>query len=560
MAIKLFDAIGFLRTDAKAMKKGLDKARSSAKTVLGKIGGIFKKFVKVGIKAFAALGAAIVGTIVAGLVQFAKLEKGLGEIMTLFGRIGDEAPALRKELEGIVRTLMVQFGQNLPDTIKGTYDAVSAGIKRADLGKFMQDAARLAIAGVTDIGKSVDVLTSLINSYSFAASDATMVSDLLFTTVKLGKTTLDELSQSMGQIAPIAAGANVSLRGMLGAMAVLTSQGLSTAEAATALKAAINSLLKPTGEAEELAEELGIDWSAQALAAKGLAGMMDILTKATGGDAAQMAKLLGSVRGLNAALILTSEEGSAKFRDSLSEMDTSTGATEAAFTTMEDTISFQWKKLMGALKTGLQGLGGVFGKTFKDLLARVNKWVKDNATSFEEFEKNAKRTADNLGQLFLEALEKLFPKLTKKLRETNLEMKNLGFWSEDARKTIERWKATSAPFIADLKSILSLLGFIARAAMAAASAINSIGFLAGSLFYGLQTDPWNISQLPDPYDPALRISGPRGDSINTTIQKVEIVIPGTDREPEDIGNAVGAALLDLGRAGAFSRGGVAVTP
>jgi TP901 family phage tail tape measure protein len=559
VAIKLFDAVGYLRTDASAMKRGLEKARRGAFTIAGNIGKIFAKLAKTAVKAFAAIGAAMLGAVVTGLVQFAKLEKGLAEIMTLFGDIGADAPALRDELEGIVQTLMTQFGQTLPESIKATYDAVSAGIKKADIGKFMKDAAKLAIAGVTDIGRSVDVLTSLINSYGLSARDAEHVSDLLFTTVKLGKTTMEELSQSMGQIAPIAAGAKVPLSEMLSAMAVLTSRGLSTAEATTALKAAIQSMLKPTGEASELAEKLGIDFSAQALATKGLSGMMELLQKATKGDAEQMATLLGSVRGLNAAMILTSETGSTAFSNAMGEMTRAGGATQEAFDKMADTISFQWDRIVGATKVAFAAIGSIFGDTFKEFLKVTNKWVDDNSALFERFRVAAKEKMDTIGIALLARYREVLPQITAWIRQTTTGMEDWKLSVGDVQRAIDNFNAGN--FMIAINTILGAVSDLAAALQRIIGWVEALGYAAGWVYsFPTRFGTVERGERPLPDDPSERRGGGSQVTNHNRFDAVEIRIDGSDLEAESIAKAVGEALLDLGRAGALTRGGIAVTP
>ena len=82
-----------------------------------------------------------------------------------------------------------------------------------------------------------------------SAEEAGTVSDQLFTTVRLGKTTFGELGASIAQVAPIAAAYGISIDQVLGAVASLTKQGTPTAQAMTQIRAAIQGTAGELGDA-----------------------------------------------------------------------------------------------------------------------------------------------------------------------------------------------------------------------------------------------------------------------------------------------------------------------
>ena len=366
MAIRLFDAIGFISIDDKKSRRKMAQIRKDSFSLAKGISSTMLKIGKVVTVGLAGGLAATGAFVTASLVKFAQLETGVSEILTLFGDVGPEADKMRRNVTGVLDDLVTQFGQKTPAAIKGTYDAISAGIKEADIGEFMKDAARLAVAGVTDISQSVDLLTSVMNAYGLSADKAEEVSDKLFTTVRLGKTTITDLASALGQVAPVASAAGVSLDEVTGALAVLTGQGLSTSEAVTGLKAAIQALLKPAAEAQQLANELGLDFGAGALEGKGFADVLRDVERATGGDIEKIAKLFGSVRALNAVLALTSDSGAVKFVEALSALQNSTGATDQAFQTMENTLGFKLNRILGGITSLFQTLGSAISGTTEE--------------------------------------------------------------------------------------------------------------------------------------------------------------------------------------------------
>ena len=187
-------------------------------------------------------------------------------------------------------------------------------------------------------------------------ADAEGLANKFLVTQNLGKTTFGELAGSIGNVAPTANAAGVAVEELLSSVAALTANGIGTSEAMTGVKAALSNIIKPSGEAQKLAEQLGLDFSVAALRTKGWAGFLADLQEKTGGSTDQLSKLFGSVEALNTVLTLTSEQGTELLSKSLSEMETNTTALDDAYNAMSDTLEVTVQKI----GTNLQNLGVQF--------------------------------------------------------------------------------------------------------------------------------------------------------------------------------------------------------
>ena len=185
------------------------------------------------------------------------------------------------------------------------YSAISAGVDYTKSLDFVRDAEQLSIAGRADLRDSTVLLASVLNAYGLEAKDAAWASDLLFTAVKQGQTTIPELGGSLGRVLPSAAALGVELGVLTAALATLTVQGQETPVATTNLNAALNSLLAPSESAKKAAQELGIEIGAAAVQSKGFDGVLNDIYEATGGNIEAMAGLVGGTNALNAVLGLT---------------------------------------------------------------------------------------------------------------------------------------------------------------------------------------------------------------------------------------------------------------
>ena len=107
------------------------------------------------------------------------------------------------------RNLAKAMGVDLLDATNALYQAISAGVPKENVLEFMKVASKAAIGGVTSLETAVDGITSVIKTYGSENITAKEASDAMFTAVKLGKTTFDELSGSLFNVLPIAKQANV---------------------------------------------------------------------------------------------------------------------------------------------------------------------------------------------------------------------------------------------------------------------------------------------------------------------------------------------------------------
>lgn len=301
----------------------------------------------------AAAGAAI--SLLLGIATSKATEFGAGiaEVSTLV----DEAQFHVKDLNNETLSMAATYGGELKTQIKGIYQGISAGAADAKSSTNLLNAAnKLAIGGVTDVSTAVDGLTNVLNSYSLSYDHATEVSDAFFVALKSGKTTAAELSSTVGQLAPTAGAVGVGFQEMLGAISAVTTKGLNTAAAVTGLKAALANVIKPTSEAAAEAQRLGIHFDAATLRAKGLPAFLDQITSSAKFNKDSMAKLFGSIEGLNAIMALTSGN-SETFKTILASMATSAGQTDAAFQKMSETAAFQDRRLAALKETALVLIG-----------------------------------------------------------------------------------------------------------------------------------------------------------------------------------------------------------
>lgn len=295
--------------------------------------------------------------IVAASGVMGKLAMDFESSMAKVSTIADESQVSIGDLGTAIRTMSDQTGKSTGELSEALYQTISAGVETGNAINVLGVATKVAIGGFTDTTTAIDGMTSMLNAYGLSAEKAIDISDQMFITQKFGKTSIDQLAQSLGQVAPLAYQAGLSTEELFGSVAALTRQGIQTSQAMTGIKAALSNIVKPSQQASELAEELGIKFSASALQSKGWTRFLEEVQRKTRGNTDEMATLFGSVEGLNSVLALTSQQGSKQFNQAMKEMQDSTGATEEAFTKMTDTTSHNWQQTMQRVKNAAEKAG-----------------------------------------------------------------------------------------------------------------------------------------------------------------------------------------------------------
>ena len=348
-----------------------------------RVGRLGKRFAK-----FGALAGAVVGGI--GVKIAADMDRGLREIGTLMNGLTEgEMAKMRKELELVAS----QTGSTMDKLTKARYDIVSAGFGDAASSLQVLDAsAKLAVGGVTEVSTAADLLTTTINAFQLSSADASKVTDQLFTIVKEGKTTINEIAGSFGRVAAIAAPAGVSINELGAAMAALTAQGQSTEEATTAIRSAIVELQKPSTELAEALASVGVENSEAFLRNEGLAASIDKVKEAAVKNNTTISQLISNIRSMQAILPLATT-ASSKFASSAEEMANSANAAKNAFEFMDEGITQSFKKLRANIAIMVRTIGTALTTALQPTIDKANEIYEDfGQIGWDEV---AKRIGDN---------------------------------------------------------------------------------------------------------------------------------------------------------------------
>lgn len=327
----------------------------------------------------------LIGTVTAlGTAIYAGPVKNAQEFQTAMAKVGtiadtDLVPMAKLRQEII--NLSNETGKSANDLAEDVYNAISAGQSTADAVGFVESATKLATAGFAESGQAVDVLSTILNAYGMEASKVTDVSDMLIQIQNKGKTTVAELSSSMGKIIPTANANNVALEQLGAGYATLTSKGIATAEATTYMNGMLNELGKSGSQTDKiLRSKTGKSFSELMKSGYSLADVLQIVQEDAESSGKTLSDMFSSSEAGKAALSLMSD-GVDTFNASVQGMIDSCGATEQAYAKMMDTTETKVAKA----KNSIKNLGTVLGDMLLPYVGQVADKVAELATKFSEF-------------------------------------------------------------------------------------------------------------------------------------------------------------------------------
>lgn len=151
--------------------------------------------------------------------------------------------------------MALETGTNPLELKEGLYEIISSVGDVDQAYNLLETANKLAVTGFTDVGNAVDGLTTVMNAYKLSLDEADKVANIFVRTQKYGKTTVGQFQNELSKIVPVAKSLNIQLDEVGTTIALMTSKGVKTPEAATQIASFLNNLSNPTTElAKKFAE------------------------------------------------------------------------------------------------------------------------------------------------------------------------------------------------------------------------------------------------------------------------------------------------------------------
>jgi TP901 family phage tail tape measure protein len=332
-----------------------------------------------------AMGAAalpLVGIIKSSTDAYGQLSQSMANVNSMMG-------LSQSQLNGLTNQV-IELSKTVPDgpvaLAQALYGIVGAGVPAASQMDVLATASKAATAGQTDVATSTQALISVMNAYGLTGKDVGKISDEMFAANAAGALTFGQLANSIGTVAGPAAQAGVSFDQVAAATAALTNQGIDAQRATEGLRALIVGIMAPTHGATKEAKALGIEWDANALKSKGLAGMINEAMKATHGNSEELKHLIPNIAAWTAAVDLGGK-GADSFKQAQDTMAKAAGATDKALEAQKKGFQEQTKEMQNSIQRAQIAFAGGFIPVITNVIDKI----ADLADKFSKLSPNTQK-------------------------------------------------------------------------------------------------------------------------------------------------------------------------
>lgn len=378
--------------------------------------------------------SAVAAAVYAGPVQAAQeYETAIAKVSTIADANVVPIEAMSSEIMKLSNTTGIAASQIADDV----YNAISAGQQTGDAVNFVSYSTKLAKAGFAESAQTLDVLTTILNAYGMEAEEVSKVSDMLVQTQNKGKVSVGELSSVMGKIIPTANANNVALEQLCAGYAIMTSKGIAAAETTTYMNSMLNELSKSGTTAEKtLRATTGKSFKELMTEGKSLGEVIQILQQEAEKSGKSLNDMFGSAEAGKAAVSLLSG-GVEGFNEQVAGMIDSVGATEEAFTKMDQTTEAKMQKA----KNSIANLGIVLGQNLLPIVGNLADKVAAVVVKVSEFAQANPKLVQTVLKVAAALAGMRIAGLTAKLG-----FLNIASGIKDAQKILELFKIKAIGF------------------------------------------------------------------------------------------------------------------
>lgn len=324
---------------------------------------------------------------------------GAGAAIVKFGSDFESTTAKIISISGVSADVMAGFSDQVlelsgrmgvgPNSLNASLlQITSTGIRGAQAMEILEAAARGSAVG---LGETVDIsraVTSAVTAWKDQGLTAARATEILFKAVREGGAEANTLAGELGRVVGISAQVGVSFEEVGGFVATFTRLGISSAEAVTALRGVMTSIMDPSKQAKDAFKDLGMTVQdlRDKIAKEGLtAALVDLVSKTKDNDEA-IAAIFGNVRAL-AGVLGTAGAQAQEMANIEKILKNETNDLDAAFDRVQKTLKFKmgqaWADLERAAVNAFMALRPQIDAAVEKLQGFA-KWLVDASKKLED--------------------------------------------------------------------------------------------------------------------------------------------------------------------------------
>jgi TP901 family phage tail tape measure protein len=336
----------------------------------------------------------------AAIKMAADFDRSMTMIESLVGIAGAEVDAMA----GKVRSMASEIGVSSNQAAEALFFITSAGLRGSEAMDVLEASMKAAAVGLGETKTVADLATSAMNAYGSETLSASMATDVMVSAVREGKLEASELAGSMGRVLPVASAMGVRFDEVGAAFAALSRTGTNAAEAATQIRGILTSLLKPTKEASDTLAEMGLNTEIlrRQIKEEGLLAALETLKRNFDGNDEAAQRVFGNVRALSGIMDLLGANVQTT-RDIFDRMTQSTGATDKAFQSLQQSAEFKLRKSINEVKNSFTETGAVILDALLPHIQSLSESITKLFENFRDLDKDTQKSIITLGEIIIVA-------------------------------------------------------------------------------------------------------------------------------------------------------------
>ncbi len=370
------------------------KLNATLKTASGRLKSFGKSTTAVGksLQTRLALPLALAGG--AAIKMATDFDKSMTKVKSLVGIAGDEVD----RMGATAKTMAKEFGVSSSKAAEALFFITSAGLRGDEAMQTLEASLKASAVGLGETATIADLATSAMNAYGSDTLGASQATDVLTAAVREGKLSSEDLAGAMGSVLPVASNMGVQFHEVGAAFAAMSRTGTDAASGATQLNAILSGLLKPTKQAEDALNSMGLSSAGlkQQIKDEGLLSTLNTLKTAfdSNADAAQV--VFPNIRALKGVLDLLGS-GVEVNRGIFERMNDTMGMTQTAFDATAQSAEFRLRKAMNSSKESFAQLGATLLTGFLPIFEQVSTVIQNVFKAFFNLDEGTQKLILGLG-------------------------------------------------------------------------------------------------------------------------------------------------------------------
>ncbi len=330
----------------------------------------------------------------ASIKMAADFDKSMTKITSLVGIAGDEVDGMR----GQVRDMASQFAVSSSEAAEALFFITSAGLRGADAMDTLEASLKASAVGLGETATIADLATSAMNAYGSDTLGASQATDVLTSAVREGKLEASELAGAMGAVLPVASNMGVSFHEVGAAFAAMSRTGTGASEGATQLTAILAGLLKPTSQAEDALNAMGLSSAGlkQQIKDEGLLATLHTLKNEFDQNSDAASQVFPNIRALKGVLDLLGS-GAETNAEIFNRMNSTMGMTQKAFDATSQSAEFKMRKALGTVRESFSQLGSQLLTGLLPIFQQVTGAIQQVFSAFFNLDSGTQKLILGLG-------------------------------------------------------------------------------------------------------------------------------------------------------------------